>query len=142
MKKKKLLNLLLVIIWMTVIFVMSSFNATDSGNQSGLIVSFISNIIHIDNPEFISHIVRKTAHFTEYFILGILFLNYIKDYKLRNKIMISIIFCFIYASLDEFHQTFVPGRAGLFSDVLIDTFGAITGIILYFLLILKRNAKK
>jgi VanZ family protein len=29
------------------------------------------------------------------------------------------------ASLDEFHQTFVPSRTGTFSDVLLDTGGAV-----------------
>jgi len=36
---------------------------------------------------------------------------------------------FLYACSDEFHQTFVPGRAGQFKDVLIDTAGALIGLI-------------
>lgn len=43
----------------------------------------------------------------------------------------SIFFCFIYAITDEFHQTFITGRTGQFSDVIIDTIGASIGSIVY-----------
>ncbi len=36
----------------------------------------------------------------------------------------TIIICFIYAALDEFHQTFVAGRDGNIRDVFIDTSGS------------------
>lgn len=36
----------------------------------------------------------------------------------------------LYAATDEFHQLFVPGRAGLFTDVLIDATGAAIGLLL------------
>ena len=36
---------------------------------------------------------------------------------------------FIYACSDEFHQAFVPGRVGQFSDVLIDMIGVLVGVI-------------
>ena len=38
-------------------------------------------------------------------------------------------FCFLYACSDEFHQAFVPGRVGQFSDVLIDMIGVLLGVI-------------
>ena len=31
----------------------------------------------------------------------------------------------VVASLDEFHQSFLPGRTGVFRDVVLDTMGAI-----------------
>ena len=40
-----------------------------------------------------------------------------------------ILIVILYASTDEFHQLFVPGREGTFRDVLIDTSGAIIAII-------------
>ncbi len=36
----------------------------------------------------------------------------------------------LYAATDEVHQLFVPGRAGLFTDVLIDATGAAIGLLL------------
>ena len=35
-----------------------------------------------------------------------------------------------YAATDEFHQIFVPGRAGMLTDVMIDSSGALAGILL------------
>ena len=42
--------------------------------------------------------------------------------------LISLAFCAFYAGTDEFHQRFVPGRAGVFRDALLDTAGAAVGI--------------
>ena len=49
--------------------------------------------------------------------------------------------CIFYATTDEIHQIFVPGRACTFVDMLIDLSGAIVGI-LFIHLILKRWEKQ
>jgi VanZ family protein len=46
----------------------------------------------------------------------------------------SAAFCILYAVADELHQLFVPGRAASPVDVLIDTGGALLGILLFALL--------
>ena len=65
--------------------------------------------------------------------------NRFKDYK-KTAIM-SLVFSVVYASSDEFHQTFVAGRDGNIIDVLIDSSGALVGIIIssiiYFLIVKK-----
>ena len=139
MKNKKF-SLLLLIIWMILIFVMSSFNADISSNQSGIIVSFISKIFNINNIELLSLIIRKFAHFLEYFILGILMLNVIINYN--KKIYLSYIFSILYACLDEVHQLFVNGRSGQITDVLIDSTGIILGILLYRIIRYKKKNDK
>lgn len=125
---KKKVSLILLILWMIFIFVMSSFNANDSGNQSGIIVSFISSIFNISDTKLLSLIIRKSAHFTEYFILGILSINYIIKYK--KNIKYSYLMCIIYAISDEIHQIFVSGRSCQITDIFIDSVGAIIGITL------------
>lgn len=139
MKNKKF-SLLLLIIWMILIFVMSSFNADISSNQSGMIVNFISKIFNINNMELLSLIIRKMAHFLEYFILGILMLNVIINYN--KKIYLSYIFSILYACLDEVHQLFVNGRSGQITDVLIDSTGIILGILLYRIIRYKKKNDK
>jgi VanZ family protein len=37
----------------------------------------------------------------------------------------GVVSTFLVASADEFHQTFLPSRTGLFSDVVLDTCGGI-----------------
>ncbi len=49
-------------------------------------------------------------------------------------------FSTLYAASDEFHQLFVPGRAGLFTDVAIDSCGAALGSALAALVAWRRRA--
>lgn len=139
---KKTNNLTLLIIWMIVIFIMSSFNATESSEQSGFIVNVLSDLLNIKNIEILSLIIRKLAHFTEYLILGMLAINCFKDYDIKHIFIISLIFCIIYAGSDEIHQLFIIGRSGNIIDVTIDSFGALSGITMYYYLILKRKIFK
>lgn len=118
----KKFNLFLIVVWMIFIFIMSSFNADISSNQSGFIVNIISNIFNINNIDLLTLIIRKLAHFTEYFILGLLLYNYNKN------ILKAIIICFIYAISDEVHQLFIIGRSFQIKDILIDTLGSICGV--------------
>ena len=134
MKNKR--NLIIVIIWMLIIFIMSSFNSTQSSNQSNFIVDIIANIFNITNTSTLSIIIRKLAHYTEYLILGILVINLNNN---KNKglylsmivCLLSILICIIYAISDELHQSFVPGRSCQLVDVTIDFIGALTGIFIY-----------
>lgn len=88
----------------------------------------------------LSYTVRKIAHITLYFILGILISSstiFIMNMKLKKTqikdyvtFLISSTICFVYACLDEFHQTFIDGRTGKFSDVGVDAIGFITSILI------------
>ena len=128
----KKLSVILVIIWMIVIFMLSSFNGNISSAESNSIVIFISNLIHYTGDiNTLEIIIRKMAHFTEYFILGILVINALKYNTIKDMMKLSILICILYASLDEIHQLFVQGRDGKIFDVLIDTLGSLSGIFLY-----------
>lgn len=127
---------------MLLIFLMSSFDATESTNQSNFIVNIITDIFKIENIELLSFIIRKLAHFTEYLILGFLTINMLNKNDISKKYLLSILICIIYATSDEIHQIFVPGRACQIRDILIDSIGSITGVYLYKLIntkILKNN---
>ena len=81
----------------------------------------------------ISHIIRKTAHFTIYAALGFFSSLTAGRRKIFSKSSLGIVlFCFAYAVSDEIHQYFVPGRACMFTDMLIDTGGGIAGMGLSF----------
>ena len=127
---KKIISIISVIIWMIIIFIMSSFNSEISSNQSNIIVNFISNIFNIKNINILSFIIRKLAHLTEYFILGLLLSNCLITYYNKNK-YISLLICFLYAFSDEIHQLFISGRCFQIRDIIIDTFGGLIGIIIY-----------
>ena len=82
-------------------------------------------------------IIRKLAHFSIYTAVGILIMTFISTYnvKLLKKFIISILVGLSYAISDEFHQSFIPGRTASPIDVIIDTVGVFTGIIIVLILI-------
>jgi len=77
-------------------------------------------------------IIRKTAHFSIYLILGILSINLLSSFDIKCIIAFSGLICFIYACTDEFHQLFIMGRSCEMRDVLIDTLGSFVGILIYY----------
>ena len=42
---------------------------------------------------------------------------------------LALCWCLLYAATDEYHQTFVPGRSGRVSDVLVDLLGSAIGTL-------------
>lgn len=86
--------------------------------------------------ELIHHLFRKCAHLSEYSVLAIILWRAVRK-PVRNdprpwswrEAAIAVLIVFAYASTDEFHQRFVPGRTALVSDVFVDTSGAVIGML-------------
>ena len=138
---KKTIFAVLLVLWMGFIFSMSCENAEESSNTSGQTIKVVLSTV----PEFekqpeevkvniieeLQFIVRKSAHFIGYMILGILASCLILYYgNINKKYLLAFLICVIYAISDEIHQLFVPGRAGQVRDVLIDSAGSLLGIII------------
>jgi len=143
MKIKRIIYTTLLIIWMIVIFMFSSHDGKESESLSDSVTSDVIDVVvevtdvEIDAEEKIEIIdntrftVRKLAHFTLYFILGILMYFTLVSYSLNNRIVLySVLFCFIYACTDEVHQLFSLGRTGRMLDVIVDTTGSVISISL------------
>ncbi len=101
--------------------------------------------------EKVDHPVRKTAHAAEYAALALLSAGaYIaggasdhenkgkKNATARNSgkrtaisrgILVPWVITTLYAATDELHQLFVQGRSGQVSDVILDSAGAIAGLL-------------
>ena len=77
--------------------------------------------------------VRKTAHITEFAVLHLTVLFALFQWELPWKkwLKAALAVTVAYACTDELHQLFVPGRAGMVTDVLIDSTGAalLTGLL-------------
>lgn len=144
-KHKKVINIILLLIWMFIIFLFSSQNGSNSTSTSNKVVLTMINVtatvtgntytdLEIKNMVIDkTTLVRKSAHFIEYLILGVFIINVLKDYAKINKRMIlfALLFCFLYAISDEIHQLFSDGRTCKILDVFIDTFGSFVGICIY-----------
>ena len=163
MNKKAIINWTLVIIWASVIFFMSSMDTNESNSKSKTVINDIveksvetTNELGITNKQpsesnkkkvidKLNQPLRKVAHASEYFIFTILIIIALKNSGLNGTrlFIIAIIICFIYACTDEYHQTFVNGRTGQFSDTLIDTFGGFVSCLMYtFMMKINKIRKK
>ena len=137
--------LILTVVWMAVIFSFSAKPGDESEIQSlraGKIVCSIfvpgydnmSEQEQIFMAESIDYPVRKAAHATEYAILAGFILGIVVTSLINWKHLLEVVFvAVVYASTDEFHQLFVPGRNGQFIDVVIDGVGALIGVLIVFL---------
>lgn len=145
MDKKRLIQILTwtaTLVWMGIIFYLSSQPASQSAHLStGLKNELLSILGHflpgiknlaLENLDFL---IRKNAHFIAYFILGILTLLALVYSEARKPANLALIIGLLYAVSDEFHQLFVPGRSGQFRDVLIDGAGTVLGVLLTSLII-------
>jgi VanZ family protein len=117
-----------VIIWASLIFILSSLPNlhTEFGGSWDLIL-------------------RKCAHATEYAILAILISRTVSPQPINYRLRYLVVFWFTvgYAITDEWHQSFVVGRTATTYDVIIDTTGALIGILLHGWLVLhsKQSSK-
>ncbi|EEF58351.1 VanZ family protein [Pedosphaera parvula Ellin514] len=103
----------------------------------------IAPLLHWLLPHLSEHTVynvvlvfRKCAHLTEYAILAFLVWRATRKLVWRDKrpwqwseAGVALWVAALYASTDEFHQTFVPSREGCLRDVLIDSSGALIGLL-------------
>ena len=117
-----------VIVWAIVIstFSTGAFTAENTGRIIIPVLHWMLPRVSMETLLAMHHYIRKSAHFIEYFILSLLLLRGIRGERRGMKLawaLVAICIVFCYASLDEFHQSFVPGRTPAFGDVLIDTSG-------------------
>ena len=153
--RKQMISWLAVAAWMVVIFLFSAQNDIQSGDTSGTVVRWFLSLIYRGFADFSPEqqqslldswhlVIRKSAHFTEYAILGILIANVIRGYSLRAgfRWLLPIAASALYAVTDEVHQYFVPGRACRFLDVCIDTAGAVFGTALFTLAVFQLTKHK
>src|SRR5262245_40719201 len=124
------------IFWMSVIFWFSTdvFSGDNTGSLLWKVVSFIYPGVTRGLFDSIHFYVRKAGHFTEYAVLALLlfraFRSGARTRWRRQWALSSLLVAFLYASLDEYHQTFTRHRTGSVYDSLIDTSGAATVLVL------------
>lgn len=100
---KRLLNLWLpVVAWCAVIFALSATPDLSSG-------------LSYDYP------LRKAGHMAVFGVLWALARRAVGDGW-------GLVFTVLYAATDEYHQAFVPGRVGAWTDVALDGAGALLAL--------------
>jgi VanZ family protein len=128
------------IIWMSMIFWFSTdmFSGDNTGSLLWKVVSFIYPGVTQELFDSIHFYVRKAGHLTEYAVLALLLFRAFRSgaqERWRPRWALpSLLVVFLYALLDEYHQTFTRHRTGSVYDSLIDTSGALTALVLLWFL--------
>lgn len=136
MYAKKLMLVAVTILATCFIFYQSLQPAVVSGSYSYSLLmvlrEWLSFIPLLD--DLTNHYLRKTAHWFEFFLqslfLSVVFFQF--SAKRRNFLYVLLL-GLLTAVFDEFIQLFVPGRAGMVQDILLDYSGTISGVIMYML---------
>ena len=176
---RQIWGIVVVVLWIALMLLIYWFSdqpdviSSEQSMQIGKLICSIfvngydalSEVTKNQYAELIDHFVRKSAHFCEYAVLGMLtwgsfwvmFTDCLKNrkrYSEKDKTedekglfwkgnpedgkayrriyrldYFAWLWCICYAATDEFHQLFVPGRYGMVRDVILDSMGALTGIV-------------
>lgn len=158
----RLLSFVPTLFLLSLIFGFSAQSGEESGSLSFQISLFLVRLISpflpastseavlYERAELIHFFVRKAAHMSEYFLLALslqlpLAAWFSQRFTRKARILAGFFLTVLFASIDEFHQTFVPGRSGNFTDVCIDSTGAALAsllLLLVYILGQKRSVKK
>lgn len=113
-----------------------SFSAEHTGTVFSKLLSWLGFHLSEDQFEFVHHIIRKSAHFTEYFVFFLTLYRGIRGVRAGWHWSWAITAWFIaavYSALDEIHQSFVASRTASALDSLLDSTGAFVAMIVLFL---------
>lgn len=152
-----ILLLVLLIAWIALIFSFSFHSGKSSHMESETAVAFISAFlkkagIHIDHSVYriytpfvkagvkisSDEFIRKTAHFCEYFFLGVICSVCAGYFRKRSKLWPVPLFCALPVSLaDELiiQRYFVSGRGSSFNDAVLDCIGFYCAVIVIAIII-------
>lgn len=128
-----------VALWMGFTFLMSTdtFSAQNTSRIIEPILKFLFPTISAHSLQLAHFVVRKLAHVTEYSILALLLFRAFRAGSTEPHsvrwVLSSLTIVALFASSDEFHQTFVPSRGPSVVDVGIDTFSGIISLTIAWL---------
>ena len=148
----RILTTLLTLFMMGFIFFMSTEDAEKSDQTSGVISKQVTVVVYPDYETYspakkvrvfngVQHVVRKVAHFSEYMMLGFCLRLCLESWfglRFRGKKTLYLLAWLggtLYAVTDELHQLAIDGRSGQWTDVLIDSGGVLTGVLISALVI-------
>lgn len=134
--KKHIVWHILLIFYLSFIYFNSLTPAALSSQESGAVLRLLHSVlgeIGLSAPWLTEHVVRKCAHFGEYFILGMLLTQSLNCTKLKGqgRIFGQIALMTVFPLIDETLQLFTPGRSGQISDVWLDMGGTAAGALLF-----------
>ena len=105
------------------------FGAERTSGPLRMIYEAIFGHVNSDQWGQIHLALRKSGHFLGYGVIGLCWLRAwhmtVPRLSLRFDALLALLGTALISGSDEFHQTFLPDRTGMFSDVLLDCSGAL-----------------
>jgi VanZ family protein len=126
------------LLWAAIIFIMStdSFSAEHTASVFQKILLWLKPDLTAHQFAVIHHYIRKSAHFTEYFLFGLFLYRAIRGGRAGWRWSWGLSAFFIaaaYSALDEIHQVFVASRGPSPYDSALDSVGALCAILVLWL---------
>ena len=118
-----------VIFWMAFIFWMSTetFSSQNTISLVERVLRILFSKISSQEVGLMHEFIRKSGHVIEYFILGLLLFRAFRGRSIAfwswRWSLFAVILVVLWATSDEFHQSFVPTRTASVVDLLLDTAG-------------------
>jgi VanZ family protein len=132
--------------WAAVIFLLSTdtFSAHHTAGLIEPVIHWLFPSFSEDQIELAHHIIRKIAHFTEYFVFGLFLYRAVRGQQKGWRWNWGLTAWFIaacYSALDEIHQAFVSSRTASPYDSLIDSVGALVAMLFLYFWFLYRSSR-
>jgi VanZ family protein len=141
-RKQLIKTWIAALLWMTLIAIEST-DTFSAEHTSRFLYPLLHFLMGMDLARFavVHHYIRKIGHFVGYFTLSFflfrawratLRLPWAPRWAMRWA-TVAFFMSALVASLDEWHQSVIPSRTGVFSDVVLDSFAALTAQVVIFL---------
>ena len=126
------------LLWAAVIFTLSTdtFSAAHTGSIIEPVLRWIFRSLSRHRIREIHYFIRKTAHFTEYFVFYLLLFRGARGDRKGWRwtwALVALSIAAGYSALDEIHQAFVVSRTASPWDSFLDSIGASVAFVLVFL---------
>lgn len=131
--KKERIWLVVTIIYCIAIFITTASPVSTGASSSSLFLKLFN--LTEQEAATINVFFRKSVHLSAFGVLAILFY---KSFSTKPYIK-AWVFTTLYAATDELHQVFIPNRTGTVIDVVIDSIGAIIGLLIVKLIIVYKE---
>jgi VanZ family protein len=133
------------LLWTGLVLYASSdtFSARNTGSILEAVTTFLFGGLKPQTFEALHFLIRKSAHFTEYGILGLFWFRAWGGRREGHQwkwALAGMGMALATAIADEVHQSFVPSRTGDVKDVLLDLSGAIIAQLVLWIVITQRAA--
>lgn len=134
--RKKYVWSVLWLLYIAFVFHNSLAPAAESSAQSSYVLGMVLDVldaVEMEGLGITEHIIRKTAHFAEYAVMGMLLCRVLGLYQLPGIVrrQYHALLGFLVPFVDETIQLFVQGRSGQISDVWLDCLGVAFGTVVF-----------